>query len=147
MMVNAAKHGGEITIREMTDDDLDDILALDKKIVGEERSVTYRDPIDVYLGGEYAMSFVAEADGNIVGFVLGRLWDADTGWLQSVAIDPEYRRKGIGNKLVGALIARSRSKGAKTVHTVASWRDWSLLSFLSTMEFARGEMVELQRTL
>ena len=147
MMANAAKHGGKINIREMTDDDLDAILALDRKIVGKERAITYRDPIDFYLGGEYAMSFVAEVDGNIVGFALGRLRDPDTGWLQSVAIDPQYRRQGIGNKLVEALVARCRSKGAKTVHTVVSWHDWSMLSFLSSLEFSRGEMVDLQRML
>ena len=146
-MADTAKQGYKLNIREMTEDDLDAIRALDNNIVGKERAITYSDPIEFYLGGEYAMSFVAELDGKIIGFVLGRLRDPDTAWLQSVAIDPEYRRKGIGNKLVEALVARCRSKGAKTLHTVVSWRDWSLLSFLSSLEFSRGEMVDLRRTL
>jgi len=146
-MADSAKQGDKLNIREMTEDDIDPIRALDNKLVGKERSITYSDPIEFYLGGEYAMSFVAEIDGKIVGFVLGRLRDSDTAWLQSVAIDPEYRRKGIGNKLVGALIARCRSKGAKTLNTVASWHDWSLLSFLSSLEFSRSEMVDLKKVL
>ena len=146
-MVNTAKLGSKVSIREMSDDDLDVILELDRKIVGEERAVTYRDPIDFYLGGEYAMSFVAEVDGNIVGFVLGRLRDPNTGWLQAVAIDPAYRRLGIGNKLVRALVDRSHSKGAKTLNTLVSLRDQSLLSFMRSLEFSQGQMVDLQRRL
>jgi len=145
MMVGATKQRSKLKIREMTDDDLDLILALDRKLVGEERAITYRDPIDFYLGGEYAMSFVAEVDGNIVGFVLGRLRDPNTGWLQAVAIDPEYRRLGIGNKLVAALVDRCHSKGAKTLNTLVSLRDWSMLSFMRSLEFSQGQMVDLQR--
>ena len=145
--MGGAEYGGDIKIREMTDEDIDAVLALDKKIVGEERAITYRDPLSFYLGAELAVSFAAEIEGKVIGFALGRLRDPDTGWIQTVAVDPEYRRHGIGTKLVQALIDRCRSKGAKTVHTVVSWRDWSMLSFLRSMGFTRGEMVDLQRSL
>ena len=144
-MAKAAKP--EINIREITDEDIEAILAIDKKIVGEQRAITYRDPIDFYLGGEYGVSVVAEVNGKIIGFALGRLRDPATGWLQAVAIDPEYRRQGIGAKLVEAVADRCRSKGAKTLHTVARWRDWWMLSFLSSRGFTRGEMVDLEKTL
>jgi N-acetylglutamate synthase-like GNAT family acetyltransferase len=146
-MGSAAKHGSKINIREITDEDIEAVLAIDKKIVGDQRALTYKDPIDSYLGGEYSVSFVAEVNGKIVGFALARLRDTDTGWLQAVGIDPEYRHQRIGAKLVEAVAARCRSRGAKTLHTVARWRDWWMLSFLSSLEFSRGEMVDLQRTL
>jgi N-acetylglutamate synthase-like GNAT family acetyltransferase len=145
--MGSTKRRGKINIREATEEDIDAMLVVDKKIVGKERAITYRDPISFYLGGELGMSFVAEADGKIVGFALGRLRDPNTGWLQAIAIDPEYHHKGIGTKLVEAVVARCRSKGAKTVHTVVSWRDWWMLSFLNSLGFSRGEMVDLQRTL
>jgi hypothetical protein len=53
----------KVTIRETTEEDIDAILAIDKKIVGDDRAITYRDPIGFYLGGEFGMSFAAEADG------------------------------------------------------------------------------------
>jgi len=143
----AKKRTGKINIRELTDEDMEAALAIDKKINGKERAMTYKDPMNFYLGGELSMSFVAEVDGKIVGFAVARLRDPDTGWLQAVGIDPEYRHQGIGAKLVEAVVARCRSKGAKTVHTVASWRDWWMLSFLNSVGFSRGEMVDLQKTL
>ncbi len=145
--MGAAEYGGDIRIREMTDEDIDAILALDKKIVGEERALTYRDPLSFYLGAELSVSFAAELEGKVIGFALGRLRDPDTGWIQTVAVDPEYRHHGIGTKLTQALLDRCRSKGAKTVHTVVSWRDWWMLSFLNSMGFSRGEMVDLQKSL
>ena len=145
--MGSTKRRGKINIREATEEDIDAMLVVDKKIVGKERAITYRDPISFYLGGELGMSFVAEADGKIVGFALGRLRDPNTGWLQAIAIDPEYHHKEIGTKLVEAVVARCHSKGAKTVHTVVSWHDWWMLSFLNSLGFSRGEMVDLQRTL
>ncbi len=145
--MGSTKRRGKINIREATEEDIDAMLVVDKKIVGKERAITYRDPISFYLGGELGMSFVAEADGKIVGFALGRLRDPNTGWLQAIAIDPEYHHRGIGTKLVEAVVARCHSKGVKTVHTVVSWRDWWMLSFLNSLGFSRGEMVDLQRTL
>ena len=145
--MSAAKYASDIKIREMTDEDIDAVLAMDRKIVGDERAITYRDPLSFYLGAELGLSFAAEAEGKVIGFALGRLRDPDTGWIQTVAVDPEYRRQGIATKLVEALIDRCRSKGARTVHTVVSWRDWGMLSFLRSLGFTRGEMVDLQRSL
>lgn len=145
--MGAAKHVDDIKIREMTDEDIDAVLAMDRKIVGEERAITYRDPLSFYIGAELSISFAAEAEGKVIGFALGRLRDPDTGWIQTVAVEPEYRHQGIATKLVEALVARCRSQGAKRVHTVVSWRDWGMLSFLRSLGFTRGEMVDLQRSL
>ena len=145
--MGAAKYGSNINIREMTDEDIDVVLALDKKIVGEDRAITYRDPLTFYLGAELSVSFAAEIEGKVIGFALGRLRDPYMGWIQTVAVDPEYRHQGIGAQLVQALIDRCRSRGARTVHTVVSWRDWWMLSFLNSLGFSRGEMVDLRKSL
>lgn len=146
-MANTAKHEGKISIREMMEEDLDAILALDRKIVGKERSVTYKNPIGTYLGGEFGLSFVAVDNNKIVGFVMGQIEGPGKGWIQAIAIDPEYRRQDIGAELVKALLARYKSRGIDTVHIAASWRDAGMLSFLSSLGFTRGNMVELEKSL
>ena len=136
-----------IIIKEVNEDDIEAVLSIDKKIVGDDRAITYRDPITFYLGGESGVSFLALEDGKPIGFALGRLRDPENGWLQAVAIDPDYRRRDLGTKLVQALINGMRSKGVKNIHTIVSWRDWGMLSFLNSLGFTRGEMVDLQKTL
>ena len=146
-MASAAKRGGKVKIREMTDEDISVVLDMDKKMVGEQRAITYRDPLSFYIGAELSVSFAAEVDGKVVGFALGRLRDPNTGWLQTLAVDPKYQHQGIGAKLVEALVKRCRSKGAKTIHTMVSWRDARMLSFFNSLGFTRGEMIDLQKPL
>ncbi len=43
--------------------------------------------------------FVAEADGQIIGTVFGS-HDGRKGWINRLAIDPSYRRRGLAQQLI-----------------------------------------------
>jgi len=66
--------------------------------------------------------FVAEEDGNIVGFLLGQVQDevgiyrtGKYGMLHDLWVEPEQRRKGIGQGLVLAALERFRQAGVQQV--------------------------------
>lgn len=64
------------------------------------------------------LCFVAEADGRIVGFALGA--DSyeilqDTGHLEWLAVDPDYRRDGVATKLIEATVDMMRAKGRRDI--------------------------------
>lgn len=77
------------------------------------RDVDALGPITGYLVRNPGMSLVAVAEGAIVGAVLGGT-DGRRGYLQHLAVDPGYRRQGLGRRLVerclGALAAASIDK-------------------------------------
>lgn len=151
-MGNVAKRGGEIIIREMAEEDIEAVLAIDGKISGELRAVTYADMPSSYLGGELAVSLVAETGGEVIGFVLGRIVDspygrADTGWFQLIGVDPGYWRQGIGTKLMEAFIEHCRARDIDAIRTMVSWHDWLMLSFLRSLGFSRGDMAEFEKRL
>jgi len=50
-------------------------------------------------GGQIAIGL--EEDGNLIGVVLATN-DTRKGWINRLAIDPDYRRKGYGEQLVQA---------------------------------------------
>lgn len=146
-MADVVKKAGKLTIREIREEDIDDILALDHKLVGKDRAITYRGVVGNYLGGEFGLSFVARIDKKLVGFAMGLMSAPKTGSIQAVGVDPEYRRQDIAQKLVEALFDRYRSKGIENVRIAVNWRDWGMLSFLNSVGFSRGEMVELEKKL
>ena len=69
--------------------------------------------------------FVAEAEGNVVGFMLGivRLnplegigMQEELGWITSFFVDEEYQRQGIGSEMLGRVMEYFREMGRKTVN-------------------------------
>ncbi len=148
----ATKQRPEVVIRQIKEEDIEGVLAIDRKITGDDRALTYAPAPDSYVGGELQMSVVAEAEGQIVGFLLGRITDspfgqADTALLLLLGVDPEYRRQGIGTRLVQVFTERCQQKEVRSMHVMVSWYDWWLLAFLRSLEFARGEMAEFIKTI
>lgn len=148
----AEKHTLPIIIREMKEGDIEGILAIDRKITGQDRALTYTAVPSSFLGGQVAMSVVAETGGTIVGFLLGQMvgspYEAtDIALLQVIGVDPDYRRNKIGNRLVEGFMACCKKKGVDSVHVMVSVHDWWMLSFLRSMGFRHGEMVEFLKPL
>lgn len=61
------------------------------------------------------ITLVAEEDGVIAGFAIGRTDKSGLGWLSFMGVSPTCRRKGIGRALVRRFLEESSVKGVKKV--------------------------------
>jgi ribosomal protein S18 acetylase RimI-like enzyme len=71
-----------------------------------------------HLEGNPSLCFVAEADGHVVGFLLGEESFeviADTAHLEWLAVDEEYRRRGIAQQLLEEGVAAVSRLGKRSV--------------------------------
>jgi N-acetylglutamate synthase len=100
-----------IEIREMAIDDYDDILSLWRNMDGViVDDVDSRNAIALYLDRNKGLSFVALAEGSIVGTVLcGH--DGRRGLLRHLAVKPEFRRQGIARKLIAKSLEGLSAQG------------------------------------
>src|SRR6185369_4634855 len=57
--------------------------------------------IDKKLETKDRLFFVALTQGKVVGTIMSG-YDGHRGWIYSVAVDPQYRRQGIGSRLLSA---------------------------------------------
>ncbi len=57
---------------------------------------------------------VAEVNFRVVGYVIARKINGE-GHIIAIAVDPEYRRRGIGSALMHEVIERLRNKGVKKI--------------------------------
>ena len=143
---------GKVVIRPMEPEDIDAVLTIDRKISGVRRAITYADLITGDLGGVIDISFVAEINGQVAGFILARLAYVgepvtEVGLVQILGVNPDYQRQGIATKLVNAMLERCKSKGIKAVRVTVNERDSQLRGFFQRMGFRRGQLIDYSKTL
>ncbi|MBT4510890.1 MAG: GNAT family N-acetyltransferase [Chloroflexi bacterium] len=137
----------EVTIRPMTQDDIDAVFEIDRKIGADERAFTYADLITGYIGGQIGYSFVAETSGKVVGFAMAAITYVpeqvtEACVIQVIGIDPDCRRQGIARKLIEALVRDCRSKGLKMVRVMVDQHDGQLQGLFESMDFRRGQLID-----
>jgi predicted N-acetyltransferase YhbS len=139
-----------IRIRALGKEDLEAIVKIDEKVLGESRKDYWARKLEA-LGTKSAQtSFVAEVEGRVVGFILGDVsgWEfgvPDTiGWIDTIGVDPACQKKGLATALANELIRSLKAVDVKTIYTLVSWNDWTLLQFFHAMGFSRGDMINLE---
>jgi ribosomal protein S18 acetylase RimI-like enzyme len=136
----------------MEPEDIDSVLAIDRKITGVRRAVTYTELITGDLGGVLGLSLVAEVDGQVAGFLLARRayvgeLDTDVGLIQILGVDPDYQRQGIATKMVSVLLDTCRFKKLSAVRIMANERDSQLAGLFQHLGFHRGKLIDYTKTL
>ena len=143
-----------ISVRALTSADLDAMVRLDKRIVGRSR----RDYLAIKLNealqdSRIMVSLGAEVDGNLSGFLMGRLYYGEFGIPEPVAIldtlgvDPERPRFGIGTALLEQFKRNLKAVDIEKIQTQASWDEWELLRFLKAGGFTPMPRVFLEATI
>ncbi|NIS67371.1 MAG: GNAT family N-acetyltransferase, partial [Proteobacteria bacterium] len=114
----------KVRIRPMAEGDLDAIVSIDEKVLGEKRYGYWRRKIKFDERHSEVTGLVAEVDGNIVGFILGEMSGQEfrvpytIGWIDTIGIDPTYQRKGLATVLLDEVIKNFRQMGIETIYTL-----------------------------
>jgi len=105
------------------------------------------EPIARFLERNPGLSVVAEADGVLVGAALcGH--DGRRGFLYHVAVDREFRSRGLGRQLVGFCLDRLRERGLTRCHLVTYQDNAEGRAFWRHLGFReRGELLICSRDL
>jgi predicted N-acetyltransferase YhbS len=137
---------GKNVIRPMEAGDIDSIFEIYRSLIGEERAIIDTDLIVSDPGGTLDLSFVAEVDGEVTGFIVARHTyigepPVEAGLIQGLGVHPLHQRTGIATRLVNTLTASSRAKGIKTLRVMLSERDSQLEGFFRRMNFQPARLV------
>jgi len=139
-----------VKIRALTENDLREIIAIDKAVLGKERSEYWERRIELSEHQSPMASLVAERDGKVVGFILGSTsgWEygvPDTvGWIDTIGVHPDQQKKGIATLLFKEMVSNLKKVGVNTIYTFVNWREWDLLHFFDKMGFEKGDLIHIQ---
>ena len=150
-----------VKVRRMTHDDLMKVNQIDRQLFGEQRVPTWPFSFEAYWALYHSnLSFVAEVDGRVVGFIVGSIAPEEhsrsvlnlrhtaevesshnqVGWIDMIGIDPGYQHMGIGQSLVKAFTDECRQNDA-AVRGIARESDKKLRSFFAGTGFKSSDMI------
>ena len=147
---------GTIKIRLMEVYDFNAVVRIDEKVFKTSRSDYYRLKFETLVQSpdHLPTSLVAEKeDGTVVGFAMGKLYIGDYGiadekaTLDTIGVDPDYQRKGVGQQLINEFTDHLRSLRVQKVDTLVDANDTELMHFFSANGFIPSKTINLERSL
>jgi len=140
-----------INIRPMTRDDIHAVLALDKKLGNGRGLLSDKDMAATNPGGPLDLSFVAEVEGHLIGFIMSRLAYLmiplnEVCIIQGMLIDPAYQRRGTGRRLLQTLLDYCQSEEISIIRALIPERNEELRHFFDAYGFHRSTIINYDKT-
>jgi ribosomal protein S18 acetylase RimI-like enzyme len=145
--------GAKVKIRRMTRNDIPEVLFLDRVITGRKRDVIkFEDLASANPGTPPDLSFVAEIDGEMVGFSINRSTYlmvplTEVCIIHAILVHPDHRGKGIGRKLIQALLNLCQTEGIGTVRALIPRDNKELQAIFERKGFKRSRIVNFDKTI
>jgi len=149
-MSNAKK--AKVTVRRMIRSDLHEVLVLDRIIRNSGRDVIrYEDLASANPGTPPDLSFVAESEDRMVGFSINRSMYlmvplTEVCIIHAILVHPDYRRHGIGRKLIEELLNHCQTEGIGTVRALIPEDNKELQALFEEQGFQRSAIVNFDKS-
>lgn len=142
----------QIFIRNAIASDFDVVIALDQWAPQEEKPGYWSNIFDHYVRRDKndRHFLVAESDNKVVGFIIAevRAWEFGSppcGWVFALAVSPESRQTGIGQRMFEEITKRLKEAGVTIVRTMVDRDDRLTLSFFRSLGLCTGKYIELEK--
>jgi GNAT superfamily N-acetyltransferase len=150
----AANDADAAFVRPVRRGDLERIVSIDATVTGLEKRRYWNSVYRRYGGGglKERQFLVAQARGEVVGFVIGEVRDWEfgsppCGWVFAIDVQPDLRLSGVGTQLFEAICAAFRKVGVRKLRTILSRDNTLLLSFFRSQGMTAGPLIPLEMDL
>jgi ribosomal protein S18 acetylase RimI-like enzyme len=133
-------------------EDADAISRIEASITKSSVKTDFRNIIEERVRKSEDISFVAEIDGRIVGYMISYILYGGFGldksaWIATLGVDPKYMGQSIGKSLAEEILIAYRQRGISHIFTTVRWDSVDLLSFFKTLGFDRSDFINLKKEL
>jgi ribosomal protein S18 acetylase RimI-like enzyme len=142
----------EVLVRSMNKKDLAEIIKIDRKITGVDRSAYFRrKQYEVLHQSGVRNSLIAELDGYPVGFIMARVDYGEFGRaspvavLDAIGVDPGYQQRGVGQTLMRNLLTNLSILKVEIVRTEVEWNNLSMIAYMDAAGFTPAQTIGLYR--
>jgi ribosomal protein S18 acetylase RimI-like enzyme len=141
-----------VLIRSLQEDDLANVVRLDRKLSGQDRSSYYQNKFqEMLVETGIRVSLVAEKKDLLAGFIMARVDYGEFGKpissavIDTIGVHPAETGNGIGRALLSQLLINLAILQVETVHTQIQWQQHDLHGFLKGCGFAPSQRLVLSK--
>jgi predicted N-acetyltransferase YhbS len=143
---------GEVKIRPMEAKDSGAIFDMDRILTGGSMTIALINLISEDIKESLALSFIAEVNSQVVGFVLARhayigAPAVEVCLIQGLSVHPLRQGQDIEARLVNELTDRAKSLGMKNIRVILSVSDPRMEAFFSRLNFHRAPVIVCDKEL
>jgi GNAT superfamily N-acetyltransferase len=141
-------------VRSLERTDLEDIVRIDRRIMGRDRSAYIERVVNEALNDSAVrVSLVARQDGSATGYIMASVDFGDFGRTEPVAVidtigvDPGFAGAGIGGALLSQLFVNLEALRVERVATVVARDNFGLLGFFYRAGFGTSQRLAFVKRL
>jgi predicted N-acetyltransferase YhbS len=143
---------GEVKIRPMEAKDSGAIFDMDRILAGGSMTIALINLISEDIKESLGLSFIAEVNSQVVGFVLARhayigAPAVEVCLIQGLSVHPLRQGQDIEARLVNELTDRAKSLGMKNIRVILSVSDPRMEAFFSRLNFHRAPVIVCDKEL
>ncbi len=139
-------------IRALRAGDLERVIAIDSAHTGHVRRRFFEKRFAAAAAHPEDFVLLGTDEGSsLVGYALARLLHGEFGreeasaTLDALGVAPDSRDQGIGQVLMGGLVAALRERGVRLLQSQADWKNHALLRFFAASGFELAPRLVLER--
>ncbi len=138
-----------IVIRPLKEEDAGDIAVIYSSIVRKQADADFKKLIEKHARREEDACFVAEQDGQVIGFMISYIMTLGFGieksaWIATLGVHPDFMGQGIGDRMAKEIFKLYKKMKISRVYTSVRWDSADLLSFFKRLGFDRSKFVNLK---
>ena len=136
-----------MTIRTFTEQDTPEVIALWTQVFNYD--TPRNDPavaIRKKLAVQGELLFVADEDGQVAGTIMGG-YDGHRGWMYSLAVAAQFRRRGLGRQLVSYLEQRLAEMGCLKINLQVVATNAAVVGFYEKLGYTVEPRISMGKVL
>ena len=141
-----------VHVRPLEKADLGAIADIEDRVTGVARPDYWAKRIEISEAVRpHWASLVAELDGRVVGFLLGRAGELEFGlpgtvaWVEIVGVHPAYRQRGVASQLMERFTQSAGDHDIHRIFTIVDSDNAEMQQFFAHRGFAQGKMLHFQK--
>lgn len=141
-----------VPIRSLQEADLADVIRLDRKLSGQDRSAYYRGKFqEMLVESGIRVSLVAEKKDLLAGFIMARVDYGEfgkpiqTAVIDTIGVHPAEKGTGVGRALLSQLLINLSILQVEALRTQIQWHQAGLHKFLLGCGFAPSQRLVLTK--